>query len=680
MLTRLVSCILLMTLLGPVHAKGKIGGYAGGAVAWRAGEESKVWLSGSYRGWYELSLEPGEYVVTLDWKYAPRIPVYEGQTTILDGTDEPRITMEMDVWGPACFSYGQTYTATGTELQSVAFRMFGGSTRLKLTVREGGPEGRLMGEITLPDRRQGDTVFNASPGQFPTAVGKSYYVEIASTEGIAWNISMPRSPDPYPGGMAYYDGVCHPESDLGISIVERKPGLVKFASAEVDQHFIEKGPGSGFCRVAGQTFVPGECKNIVSVYANVGFDGLMQDFVYTIYEGGPNGKPLISRQVRVRTDWGATAYFQPDEVALKPGMEYYLEYKRVDGGLFYSYLSADVYPQGKAYRDGKEVEGFDQFFRIEGEVEPGGATYPFNIKISGLTSTEAVISWQTGTSADGLIHFGEDSQTKQTLAANSEPSNTHRATLTGLKPSTVYYYRVSSCTNKQWAGRTYGRLSTFMTLPEGEDKPKFDHPEQSLPVSIVSKANVQVANGSFEEGLTGWRVCWSSNPREPGDYRMPPGPYGRVTANDDGYKPHSGMGMYGWRHLKVEDPKSPIEVWKQDLIHQRVRVIPGHKYILKAWVITADRESSWGADCRIRLLVDTKNAGFLNQIDTSGQALATQWFATQGEWKQVFLNFTAEDDMVDIGVQFLEWFVHEACYLYVDDVNVEEIADGGTNC
>ncbi|MCL6628055.1 MAG: hypothetical protein K6U00_00465, partial [Armatimonadetes bacterium] len=103
-------------------------------------------------------------------------------------------------------------------------------------------------------------------------------------------------------------------------------------------------------------------------------------------------------------------------------------------------------------------------------------------------------------------------------------------------------------------------------------------------------------------------------------------------------------------------------------------------YTLKSWVITADRESSWGADCRVRLLVDTKNAGFLNRIGTSGQALATQWFATQGEWKQVFLNFTAVSDTVDIGVQFLEWFVHEACYLYVDDITVEENIDGGTNC
>jgi hypothetical protein len=639
----------------------------------------EVWFSSGGRGWYELSLDPGEYVLVVDGKYAPYIPVREGETTLLDGTDDPQISMEMDVWAPACVSYGQVYTATGVEMRSVAIRMFGGSTRLKLVMREDGPHGRLMGEIVLPDRRRGDTVFSASAGQFPTVPGRTYYVEIASTEGVRWNIGMPRMPDPYPGGEAYFDGVCHPESDLGIAITEKKQGLVKFASAEVDQHFIKEGPGSGLCRVAGQTFVAKECRNIVSVYANVGFEGFMEDFIYTIYEGGPGGRPLGGRRVRVRVDWGATAYFQPDEIQLKPGEVYYLEYKRADGKPFYSYLSADVYPEGKAYRDGKEVEGFDQFFRIEGEVEPGGATYPFNIKLAGMSPTSATIFWETSIPADGIVHFGEHSWTESAVVADVKLSNKHQVTLTDLKPATVYYYRVSSCTGKQWAARTYGRLMHFMTLPVGEDKPQFDVPEDSRAVPSVFRSDVLVANGSFEEGLAGWEVCWASDQKNAGSYRMPPGPYGCITANADGYKPHSGKGMYGWHHLRVDDPTLPREVWKQDLIHQRINVVPGVQYVLKAWIVTADRGSSWGSDCRIRLLVDVQDAGLLKQIDTASKAVATQWFATQGEWKQIYLYFTAERETVDIGVHFLQWFVNEASYLFVDDVSVEKVASGGSN-
>jgi hypothetical protein len=70
--------------------------------------------------------------------------------------------------------------------------------------------------------------------------------------------------------------------------------------------------------------------------------------------------------------------------------------------------------------------------------------------------------------------------------------------------------------------------------------------------------------------------------------------------------------------------------------------------------------------------VDTTNGGLLDTIDASAKATATQWFATENEWKQVSLHFTADKDTAVVGVHFLQWWALEADYLYVDDVSVEE--------
>ena len=166
-----------------------------------------------------------------------------------------------------------------------------------------------------------------------------------------------------------------------------------------------------------------------------------------------------------------------------------------------------------------------------------------------------------------------------------------------------------------------------------------------------------------------------ANPKESKDYPIGNGPFGSAGMADDGYKPHSGKMLYGWKHLGADDPNPtlPREDWKQEIISQRVNVKPGRDYALKAWFLTGDRDSGWGRDSRIRLVVDTKDSRALDKIDASMPTVATQWFATEHEWKPISLRFTAEKDTAVIGVHFMQWWALEANYLYVDDVTLEEI-------
>jgi hypothetical protein len=677
----LLSLLLVVAITVPVHPNGKLIGNSGGnereAVVYSP-DGLEAWAITGPDGRFEFSLKPGEYVVSCGGRIIPYVRIRDGETTTVRHADDPEISLQSELWTPACLSFGQTYTALGTAFTGVSFWMPSGSTKLKLILRENGPQGRLIGEVVSEERHSWITSIRVDASKFPTTPGRVYYVELASTEGIPWTFGTPKRTDPYPGGMAYYDGVPRPESDLGITIYEVKPGLVTIAAAQVDQHFIEKGPGSGTCKVAGQSFVAKKGKNVISVSALCGFGGGVADFVYSLREDGPDGRVIASKVARMVSDWGSTVYFEPDEVMLEEGRTYYFEYKRVDGRPFYSYLSADVYPEGKAYRDGQEVPGFDQMFEVKGEVEPGGVTFPYNVKVSDITSSTAKITWETGTEADGIVEYGDNPSLGYSLTANVEPSTSHTAILTNLKPATVYYYRVASFTGKEGAGRAYGHIESFMTSPAGEDKPSFDKPEAVNPIALSVKKSVLVVNGSFEEGLKGWQRCSSATPKKydsaEREYPIGSGPFGKIVSNEDGYKPHSGRAMYGWKHLGVEDPNPilPREDWKQEVVYQKIKVVPGQKYILKAWVITGDRESGWGRDSRVRLVVDTKDEGLLESTEKVSKALATQWFATENEWMPITLRFTAEKDTAVIGVHILQWWALEANYTYIDDIAVEE--------
>lgn len=678
----LLLLILILIVAHPGCANGKLVGNSGGnerEAAVYSPKGLEAWGITGPDGQFEFSLAPGEYMVSCGGRLVPYVRIRDGKTTTVVHADNPEVSMQSELWTPPGVSFGQTYTALGTAFAGVSFWMPSGSTALKLTLREDGPQGKLIGEVISEEKHGWITGVGADASKFPTTPGKAYYVELTSTENSHWTFATPKRPDPYPGGIAYYDGVPHPESDLGITIYEVKPGLVTVAAAQVDQHFIEKGPGSGTCKVAGQSFVAKNGKNIISLYALCGFGGGIKDFVFSIREGGPEGKIIASKTARMVSDWGTTAYFEPDEVLLEEGRTYFFEYRRTDGESFYSYLSADVYPDGKAYRDGKEVPGFDQMFEILGEVEPAGITFPYNVRVIEIKPTSAKIAWETGTMADGIVEYGTGRSLGQSAVANETPSTTHEAILTGLKPGTVYYYRVTSFTGKKGASRAYGHIGDFMTPATGLDKPSFDKPEEEKPVAQPGAKSLPLVNSSFEEGLKGWQRCSSANPKKyeeaTREYPIGNGPFGKVTPGEDGYKPHSGKAMYGWKHLGVEDPNPilPREDWKQDIIYQRIKVTPGRRYQLRAWAITGDRGSGWGRDSRMRLVVDTKDQGILQSVEKASKALATQWFALENEWTPITLNFTAEKETAVVGVHILQWWALEANYTYVDDVTVEEL-------
>ncbi len=679
------SLLLTLTLPSPVDAAGKIKGSAGGhekgAIAWSEEGELVGWTVTGPSGLYEFGgLAPGEYLMYMSGRIIPGVRVEDGRTTIVDQASQPKFELEKELWTPARVSFAQSFVAKGTAVTGFSLWRASGNSKLKVSLYENDLSGA---PVAGPIETEKEITWISGSGlpadEFATTPGKTYVLRLEASDGKPWNHGAPRRGDVYAAGIAYYDDVPHPEADLGITIDQRIPDLVSVAGAGNDLHYIAEGPGSGTCTVAGQTFVA-TLDNLVRVHANCGWNGGIEEFIFSIHEDGPGGKqvgrPRVSKMV---PNWGTDAIWGPGQMPLTPGKTYCLQYRRADGEPFFSYLSSNAYPEGRAYRDGKLLdEQFDQLFRIRGEVESGGLIYPYNVRAADITSTSARITWRTGVPGDGLVQFGRTGHMNEQAGSEQTRNTEHSVSLTNLQPGTVYRYRVSSDTHKKGARRIFSRTYEFMTRPSGPDQPRFTEPLPMPPWATCDDC-LPVVNGGFERRTEGWtRIAQMGRAKEPETYVPDAEPFGNAGEGVDGYVPVEGRKHYGWSYFGFEDPtwKEPREDWKRELITQSIAVKVGQRYALTVWILTGDRGSGWGRDSRIRLAVDEEGAGKLDAFETADQANVTQWFATRHDWMPVTLEFEAKAPEVTIGAEFLNWWGLRANHLYIDNVSVKPIPGG----
>ena len=674
------SLLLLVWAESAPAGAGKIRGTAGGmerGVSVFAADGSLVgWTVTGPSGLYEFGgVAPGRYCMLLAGKIVPNVHVRPDMTTVVDYAGQPKLDLEKELWAPARIRFAQSFIAKGTGVTGFSLWRASGSDKLQVSLYDGSPDGRRIAGPVLTEKPMVWICGSSLPVErFRTVPGNRYTLELASADAKPWNHSMPREPDVYPDGMAYFDGVPHSESDLGIEINQQRPGLTSIASAREDLHFIAEGPGSGLCRVAGQTFVA-NASNVVQAYANCGGWGAgVAEFVFSVHREGPGGPQVgPACHVKMVCNWGADVVWFSDAVALERGERYYLQYRRVDNEPFFSYLSADEYKDGRAYRDGKLLaRQFDQLCYIRGEQEFHSVTYPYDVRVRDVTADEATITWRTGTTADGLVRFGTDRYLKQTAVSPGNTATHHRITLADLSPGTVYLYRVASDTARKSSRRMFSRVYSFLTMPQGPDQPRFDQP---LPAKSPPPCEdcIEIPNAGFEQGLEGWYVrARSGRPKEPETYVADADPLGSAALGMDGYYAHTGHRCYGWSYSGSEDTDwtEPREVWNRELVSRSIRVDPGRQYLLKAWICTGDLGSGWGRDSRIRLVVDEHGGDTMADFQTVERANVTQWFATQHRWLPVTLEFTARADEVKIGAEFLQWWALRATHLYIDEFSV----------
>lgn len=675
MLTRSLAATAVLSLVLAGAGRALAGG---GIFGNTGGNEKAVWLYergvGEIRwaftgvdGLYRFEdLDPATYLI-----HGPGggvialIDVEEGETSTLDFAEQPGYDTSTDVWSPARREFGQTFRATGRSLVRVEWWIPGPPVRLSASVHEGGPGGRQIGPtVETEEPVSWFAGLGWAGGAVPLTPGETYYLRIGSTDGAKWNIGMPGPGDVVPDGMAYFDGQPQADSDLAVNIGES--GLHPWVSTGHGGHnlgFIAEGPGSGNCLSAGQTFVA-TTRNVLMAGTDAGWGGdpLSTQFNYAIYEDRPGGKQIgPTCRAGMVSDWGTTAAWFPDDIPLELGKRYYLKYWRADGKPFYSYLSKDVYPQGTAFRDDKPMPDFDLSFSVEGEMTPFSICWPYNIRVTETSGTEATIEWDTGTPSISQVEYGENAYDHVT-PASADLAKHHRVTITGLRPGVGCVYRVICDTRLPGSRPLRSRGYQFMTPSEARDRPTMLEPPGPPPPTAPPAHAVRLENPSFEEGAKGWRQV---------------GKAGAATGAVDGYVPHSGDGMWGWRYQYEGRRGQPIvdQTSTYDLLHQTIEVEPGRSHEFSAWILTGDRGSGWGRDSRVRLIVDRSARAEFPDLEHVDDSVATQWFATRDQWVHARLRFKATGDRAVVGFHFWQWWFLRADYLFVDDAQVVPVAE-----
>lgn len=611
-------------------------------------------------------IPPGEYMAASTGRLCPRVRIGPGETVRILWTGQPAVDPEDEVWTTPHLEYGQSFIATGECITGIGMWIPGPEVMLEMAFHEEGPEGPMIFHHVWDSPRSWVFGKEFEYGQIPVDVGKRYYVRFTATEGKPWQIGMPRRGDVYPDGMAYFDGVPRPESDLGVSITMPNDGLVKVAEVGGGPGYVEPGEPlsenveSRMVLTAGQTFTA-TTRNLVKLGVNAGFGGapIPEDFRYAVHEDGPGGRQ-VGPEVRVRilSNWGGDAIFFPDDLLLEPGRTYYFRYWREDGETFYPYMAQNKYDGGQAFREDEPVpDGWDLTFSIWGEKEPDGITYPYNIEARDTGATTAVIAWETGNPSTSQVEYGIHGGGRWFTALDETKKLHHHVELAGLQPSTVYWYRVHTGTQKVGSVTMRGPQLDFMTEVEGEDAPRFTEP--AAPPSASADPDNLLADFSFEEG-----GAWTSVTE-----------HGARTRGQDGFRPHSGEWMWGWSHVYDGEvyPEFPFRIGRDGLVTQRVAVEKGATYEFSGWLCLGDRNSGWGRDSRARLVYDIAGGNTLDATATLNPSWATQDFATWSQWQRVATTFTAEADEVAVGVYFWQWWLLEGNYLYVDDLALRRV-------
>ena len=216
-----------------------------------------------------------------------------------------------------------------------------------------------------------------------------------------------------------------------------------------------------------------------------------------------------------------------------------LSYSQAPGGLnVVAPSDANLAPPGHYMLfllDGNGVPSVATIVRIGPDIGPPPPPTPLQITQVGagsIGSTSAVISWQTNNAADSRVDYG--SSTPPPYASSiSTPAlvTNHSLTLSGLAPTTIYHYQVSSVDQATQSASSAD--ATFTT--------------NAVSTNLLT-------NPGFESGGTGWGVN------------------ARATIDTVAANAHSGSNS-----LKLVATAAWQGTW------QSVTVSPGRTYTISGW-------------------------------------------------------------------------------------------------
>ncbi len=90
--------------------------------------------------------------------------------------------------------------------------------------------------------------------------------------------------------------------------------------------------------------------------------------------------------------------------------------------------------------------------------------------VEAVTSNSATVAWSTNTGGSSVVKYGTDPNNLNQTAEEPyhEGHGTHRVKISGLKPGTTYYYKVTSAHGQGTGTQAESQVSQFTTSGQGQ--------------------------------------------------------------------------------------------------------------------------------------------------------------------------------------------------------------------
>ena len=571
-------------------------------------------------------------------------------------------------WTPACKSFAQSFIAEGPELVCVRCFVASPPKPIDVTLHEGGPGGPQIGSVKR---------FNAGtsnwglvywePAEAPTTLGKTYTLVMRSVDGTGWNPFVHSKGSCYEKGLAYFNNVPRPQTDLCLLISNPGDGYIRHApvpnNANNQDQWSDVPNGQRFVARGG---------NLVFALIDVECGGrALNNSEYTpvflvIRRAGPDGEQ-VGKKMSIRHLPGSQRSvkhrgipFGPDWVILEPGQTYFA---------------------GLEFADGQAPKDWKTRMRLYGELAAGSHPTIASVWTARIFPNSIEVVWRKGNPSTAVIEYGEPSG--PVLGTVQESGREGWAVIPNLKSDTIYQFRLIATSPKKYKyyspwylARTRALDGTLGTVESTQSfgifdpffLPVADAPlsKPAIPPARIAGKNIELTNPGFESGIRGWILSVDLE---------------KSTSRENNIvKPHQGQNMFGW--MRLPEGKKDHERYRKDSLAQKVKVRQGKWYELSAWAFTHEPDwtkEKWMTETwtypffqsrcrnRISLVVDP-----LGGEDFSGPN-STQWFSTHGKWMLLKKTFQAKSNKVTIGAAFYQRGERDWDAAFVDDFELVEV-------
>ncbi len=599
-------------------------------------------------GYYTISASAGIYSIYVNQplfyarpKVIPKATIKSGGTTLQHISPAVDFCCNTtDTWAlPWQSTWCQTFTARGTSITGVSFRLAGTSAeKIKVTIaaEKSGTSVPQWAPVSQNASRTikvgslGDNWVKWLSGTVPTQPGNTYAVILEGASGGDLKFSpFNRDKDgfSYEEGRAYNATGEAQNYDLNVTVFSDSDGtVISYCKRTLGLGELRDGFYGGRW---GQTFTAkGNSLAAVDVWAAGADHHWDLDFTFTVRKGNPTGEkigPTKTTKAAYQA-FGAGLHavsYNPGEVTLEPGEVYYVEFTNSEG--FNPYVmddSADAYSSGKAWQDGTPAANgtADLSMTILEYAEEGGAIEGDVKSDNGTAVPQAKIWLDPGPYAattDSEGRFNISGITADTYSVHCEADGFSSAVLSGVTVTA----------------------------------------EETAQVSIALEplaCETPFENGSFENGTSAW--TWYGGAKEQvidGSW------FADITAFDGAH--FQGNEVNG---LPL-DPGG---------MYQSFCTVPGHKY--RAEVYSSVYWIGGDARCaRNRIGLDPSGG-------TSAQAGRVNWSSWQTEsqeattaWEKISVEAEANSTLMTVFLDFLQTHVsgsqwHINCF---DAATIEDL-------